>query len=231
MADIMIPQAKKRIFTIFMVIYVIFGIFLLYLLFGNFGMEAGLKYNEAEQSYRIYVENQSLHIIKDISIKVEEKGVVKELDKIAVLKPDGNFYVNYFPPIGVKNIKVILDAPFHQTVSRAFGVQGKEIDFEPTLSSPDRAFVGRNFTMSLSLCNRSIDLNNITVTESHSEAYFLERDRIDVIDLKAEDCENIIYTLTPTQIGATTIYFNVKVQHFNELFEDNLTPITIEVIE
>lgn len=226
----MIPYAKKRIFTIFMAIYVIFGIFLIYLLFGNFGMEASLKYSDAEQSYRIFVENQSMHIIKDISVKVEEGGVVRELDKIAVLRPNKDFNVNYFPPIGVKNIKVILEAPFHQTVSRSFGVRGKEIDFEPKLSSPERAFIGKNFTINLELCNRSIDLNNITVTESHSEAYFLERDRIDILDLKAEECENIVYTLTPTQIGTTTIYFNVKVQHFNGLFDMDMSPATIEVI-
>jgi len=185
-------------------------------------LEIGLEVNEVSGERRFYVENNSLHIIKDVEVKVEQADERIKVDGVEILDPGERAYLEYFPPTTSKTIEIILEAPFHLPLKRSFEVPQAGIEFEHKLKFPDVGFVGKFYSLTLTLCNKSIDLNNITVTESHSEAYFLERGKIDVLDLQEGDCENLVYNLTPTQIGSTTIYFNVKVQHFNELFEKEI---------
>jgi uncharacterized membrane protein len=206
-------QGKKKIISFFIVMYIVFGAMLFYLI----QMTPGLEFSQEQtgETAKVFVKNNSVHLIYNISVYGDDKKEVISVEKLAPQEkkeiPLGE---------GIEKIKLFASAPYHATVSQEFSIHTqKGINVAYKTSYPGVVFTGYSFTLKLNLCNNDKEnINNISIEESHDSEFIKEENSAKEVSLEAGECMDVSYDFTPLKVGKTTANFNISAADYNEKF-------------
>ena len=211
------PQQKKRITAYFGTAIGIYALILAFLMFYTPGLVLEEEQNGNETE--LFLSNDSLHSIKNITVTAGEKQVLF----LPELKPGEKKIIPLEQLKGVITIRA--NAAFHAETARTLSLSGtRGLSYSYESSYPKTAIAGEKFTASVKICNTGkIDIQEITIEETHSQDYFSENTQEQKASIPRGQCKTLEFQLTPKQKGRTEIYFNIKALDDIKTFFNTIT--------
>lgn len=221
----MLPEHRKKTLLFFLFIYALFGLILIYLLLFNIGLEIVERLDPSTGGKSVFVKNGSSRTIYNISGSYVENGEKKEILSIWELKSGQEKEITYDFPAELRVVELIVEAPYHQSVSKGillgFGRTGLSYNFRV----PQRIFKDVQFPFVLEICNDTNITKDALVEERHDQSFIEDELSIKSVTIAAWDCDDLEYLFTPKKVGLTAINFNIKVQN---IMDKRGMPITVE---
>tara|TARA_Y100000310_G_scaffold327497_2_gene393976 strand:- start:9287 stop:9964 length:678 start_codon:yes stop_codon:yes gene_type:complete len=217
-------KEQRRTIAFFAAIYLVFGIAFFYLMFMTPGLD--FSQDETEEGVKIFVFNNSGHIIRGIEIETSLGEHVALVDGLAPREKQ----LLVLPELtGV--VTLVARAPYHATATKSFssvgggstGIGTKDIKLDYKVTAPSLVFIDFNFVAEIELCNKGDALDEIVVAEEHGTTYFKENKLTKTIALDIGICETLPFTLTPSRAGKTKIYFNVNALSYSKQIEKEIS--------
>jgi len=168
----------------------------------------GLKITE--ENGRVFLENKSVHVIKDIKVELVDGTPI---DCIAQFAPDSKKELMVAET--KRPTKLIATAAFHPTIEKTLlplGVEGFALTHQITVQ--ENVLAGKEFWLKVRLCAENSDLNSLSVRETHDKSYLKEESQDRVIALKNGECREQEFEFTALKAGETEISFSLTAENY-----------------
>jgi len=226
----MIPGQKKRAVYLFAAMILLLGIALIYLLLFNVGLNISERVTTTYGTEtpvagerEIAIQNSGDHVIYNIVVSYEWQGYDrKEILEIERLEPGQEFIVDYEFPQELKQVNLIVEAPFHQGVEKVVAARKSSVELSYEFFMQQVAFIGQPYSFSLKVCNSGPATSGIAVDERHSSGFFAEENAYETYDFQSNECKTIKYVLTPKTAGSTKINFIIQAGENEERLQRNI---------
>ena len=209
----MIRKQKFRLIIFFLLI-ILFSIFIFAYFFNN-GLN--LKTNITNNKLNITIENNSLHIIKNIILNINNKETLK----LNNLKPNSKKTID----LNLENKKYYIKLsannyiPIEKEINATKGKTNNNDLF--TYNLKYNSFMLETKTnITLRICNLqkqnflNIDLednNSFIITKQHKE-----------ININTNECKNVIFEIKPFLKGNTNIIFEIYNNFYNKIINQKI---------
>ena len=204
-------EKRKRVLRVMVILYAVFGLAIVYFFFFNTGLS--LVPDPANQEGIVNIRNDSVHVIKDISISYLKQGQKIELQSISELYPRSQISIPLLPEYADEGwIVVQASAPYHLSQQIVIAARANEIPPKVllTFSYPDFGFVDVPVESTIRACNQENFSVPLTVDMRLSDNEVSPNPPPQSWSVEPGECASVALSFTPTR-EAEDLSFNIRV--------------------